>query len=95
MDYIRVSVDRWQAETQAELARLQKEARSLWRWGGAVGAAALAILCMGGVAFLQSRSRQSLAGTLVALDRLRACPGTTDSRRLTFRAGILDRGGER
>jgi hypothetical protein len=26
---------------------------------------------------------------------LRACPGTTDSRRLTFRAGILDRGGER
>jgi hypothetical protein len=24
-----------------------------------------------------------------------ACPGTTDLRRLTFRAGILDRGGER
>jgi PAS domain S-box-containing protein len=70
MDSIRVSVDRWQAETQAELARLQKEARSLWSWGGAVGAAALALFCMGGVAFLQSRARQSLDGTLVALDRL-------------------------
>jgi PAS domain S-box-containing protein len=75
MDSIRVSVDRWQAETQAELARLQREARSLWRWGGAAGAAALAIFCMGGVAFLQSRSRQSLAGTLVALDRLTSAFG--------------------
>ncbi len=34
-----------------------------------------------------------LMGRLAA--SLRACPGTTDSRRLTFRAGILDRGGER
>jgi PAS domain S-box-containing protein len=69
MESIRASVDRWQAETQTELARLQKEARSLWIWGGAVGAAALALFCMGGVAFLQSRARQSLAATLVALDR--------------------------
>ena len=35
-----------------------------------VGAAAFALFCMGGVAFLQSRARQSLAGTLVALDRV-------------------------
>jgi PAS domain S-box-containing protein len=69
MESIRISIDRWQAETQAELARLQKEARSLWLWGGAVGAAALALFCMGGFALLQSRARQSLAAALVALDR--------------------------
>jgi hypothetical protein len=40
---------------------------------------------------LESGAMSILVGKL----GLRACPGTTDSRRLTFRAGILDRGGER
>jgi CHASE3 domain sensor protein len=61
MDSIRVSVDRWQAETQAELARLQREARSLWSWGGAVGAAALALFCMGGESRSCKAGRVSLS----------------------------------
>ncbi len=69
MDSVRVSVDRMQTERQAELARLQKEAHSLWLWSGTVGAAALALFCMGGVAWQQSRARRSLAAALVALDR--------------------------
>jgi hypothetical protein len=39
---------------------------------------------------LQNPQRSSFNATV-----FRACPGTTDSRRLTFGAGILDRGGER
>jgi hypothetical protein len=41
------------------------------------------------------RAGLSVAVIIALNEYLRACPGTTDSRRLTFRAGILDRGGER